>query len=119
MNTRVVHFLSGLFYSNLSRFTFISRYILILLIVSFTAATAFSQQHGGLRVAENNRYLEYEDGTPFFYLGDTAWELFHRLNREEADRYLTDRAEKGFTVVQAVILEDAGAGFPLPGIGKE
>jgi hypothetical protein len=38
---------------------------------------------GGLRVAANQRYLEYDDGTPFFYLGDTAWELFHRLNREE------------------------------------
>ena len=25
-----------------------------------------------------------EEGKPFFYLGDAAWELFHRLNREEA-----------------------------------
>ena len=46
----------------------------------------------------------YSDGTPFFYLGDTAWELFHRLNREEADHYLEDRAAKGFTVIQAVVL---------------
>lgn len=23
------------------------------------------------------------DGRPFFYLADTAWELFHRLTREE------------------------------------
>ncbi len=59
---------------------------------------------GRLRVAEGGRYLEYEDGKPFFYLGDTAWELFHRLNREEADRYLANRAAKGFTVVQAVVL---------------
>jgi hypothetical protein len=40
-------------------------------------------------------YLEYEDGTPFFYLGDTAWELFHRLNREEADRYLEEPGGQG------------------------
>jgi hypothetical protein len=33
-------------------------------------------------------------------LGDTAWELFHRLTREEADLYLKDRAAKGFTVIQ-------------------
>ena len=59
-----------------------------------------------LRVSENHRYLEYEDGTPFFYLGDTAWELFHRLNREEATLYLTNRAEKDFTVIQAVILSE-------------
>jgi len=59
-----------------------------------------------LRVTENGRYLEYKDGSPFFYLGDTAWELFHRLTREEADRYLADRAAKGFTVIQAVVLAE-------------
>jgi hypothetical protein len=59
-----------------------------------------------LRVSENQRYLTYADGRPFFYLGDTAWELFHRLNREEADRYLENRAQKGFTVIQAVILAE-------------
>jgi hypothetical protein len=46
------------------------------------------------------------DGTPFFWLGDTAWELFHRLNREEADYYLQRRAEQGFTVIQAVALAE-------------
>ncbi|GAB4418603.1 MAG: glycoside hydrolase family 140 protein [Bacteroidia bacterium] len=45
-------------------------------------------------------------GRPFFYLGDTAWELFHRLSREEADTYLQDRAAKGFTVIQAVVLAE-------------
>ena len=40
-----------------------------------------------LRVSENHRYLVQADGKPFFYLGDTAWELFHRLNREDAERY--------------------------------
>ena len=59
-----------------------------------------------LKVSENRRFLVYEDGRPFFYLGDTAWELFHRLNREEADRYLQDRARKGFTVIQAVALAE-------------
>jgi len=61
---------------------------------------------GVLRVSENGRRLVYEDGTPFFWLGDTAWELFHRLDREEATRYLQDRAEKGFTVIQAVVLAE-------------
>ncbi|MFC1975274.1 glycoside hydrolase family 140 protein [Chloroflexota bacterium] len=59
-----------------------------------------------LKVAPNGRYLEYIDGTPFFYLGDTAWELFHRLNREEAIRYLEDRAKKGFTVIQTVAIAE-------------
>lgn len=59
-----------------------------------------------LRVSDNGRFLVYQDGTPFFYLGDTAWELFHRLNRGEAYLYLKDRAGKGFTVIQAVVLAE-------------
>lgn len=59
-----------------------------------------------LRVSENRRFLVRADGQPFFYLGDTAWELFHRLNREEADRYLTNRARHGFTVIQAVVVAE-------------
>lgn len=59
-----------------------------------------------LKVSDNHRFLVYADGRPFFYLGDTAWQLFHRLNREEADRYLANRAAKGFTVIQAVALAE-------------
>lgn len=63
---------------------------------------------GSLRVSEDQRHLEKADGMPFFYLGDTAWALFHRLSREEADTYLQDRADKGFTVIQAVALAELG-----------
>ena len=68
-----------------------------------------------LRVSDNHRFLVTDDGRPFFWLGDTAWELFHRLNREEAERYLEDRAKKGFTVVQAVALAELdGLADPNP-----
>jgi hypothetical protein len=73
-----------------------------LLSVSVSASSAGKR----LQVSENRRFLVYEDGSPFFYLGDTAWELFHRLNREEAETYLQNRAEKGFTVIQAVVLAE-------------
>ncbi len=59
-----------------------------------------------LRVSDDQRSLVIADGQPFFWLGDTAWELFHRLNREEAARYLAKRAEQGFTLVQAVALAE-------------
>jgi hypothetical protein len=39
-------------------------------------------------------------------LGDTAWELFHRLDRPQVTQYLEDRRQKGFTVIQAVILAE-------------
>jgi hypothetical protein len=56
-------------------------------------------------ISNNHRYL-LRDGKPFFWLGDTAWELFHRLNREQAGQYLQHRAAQGFTVIQAVILAE-------------
>jgi hypothetical protein len=59
-----------------------------------------------LRVATTQRHLQRADGTPFFWLGDTAWELFHLLTREEADWYLQCRASQGYTVVQAVALAE-------------
>ncbi|MCX8038167.1 MAG: glycoside hydrolase family 140 protein [Candidatus Sumerlaeia bacterium] len=76
-------------------------------VICLTAAKAASPaQLPRLKVSENKRFLICEDGTPFFWLGDTAWELFHRLNREEAERYLKNRADKGFTVIQAVVLAE-------------
>jgi hypothetical protein len=57
-----------------------------------------------LKVSDNGRFLVTEASKSFFWLGDTAWSLFQRLNREEADRYLKDRAAKNFNVIQAVAL---------------
>lgn len=59
-----------------------------------------------LKVSDNRRFLIYEDSTPFFWLGDTAWELFHRLDREDAEKYLRHRAENKYNVVQAVALSE-------------
>jgi hypothetical protein len=59
-----------------------------------------------LEVSENKRFLAKADGTPFFWLGDTAWELFHKLNQEEAEYYLKIRSQQGFTVIQAVALSE-------------
>ena len=64
-----------------------------------------------LKISENHRYLVHDDGRPFFYLGDTAWAMLLRLNREEVNLYLENRARKGFSVIQTVILcSDAVAG---------
>ena len=71
------------------------------------AAPAYAQSPlPRLKVSDNKRFLVTADGKPFFWLGDTAWELFHRLNREEAERYLQNRAERRFTVIQAVALAE-------------
>lgn len=74
----------------------------ITLILLLTAHVTFSQIH----VSENGRYLETKDGKPFFWLGDTDWELFHRLNREEIVEFISIRSEQGFNVLQAVALAE-------------
>ena len=82
-------------------------------IAGFVTALSWAAAHlpaaatlPALRVADNQRFLVTADGAPFLWLGDTAWELFHRLNRDEADHYLRNRAAKGFTVIQAVALAE-------------
>jgi len=59
-----------------------------------------------IRVSDDHRSLVTESGRPFFWLGDTAWELFHRCTLEEAELYLENRRRKGFTVIQAVALAE-------------
>ncbi len=61
-----------------------------------------------LTVSENHRFLTTIDGKPFFWMADTAWQLVHALTREEVDLYLTNRASKGFNVVQTVAIAEHG-----------
>lgn len=58
------------------------------------------------KVSDNERFLVTDSGQPFFWLGDTAWEIFHRLTLEEADHYLDVRRRQGFNVIQSVALAE-------------
>lgn len=59
-----------------------------------------------LKISSDGRYIIREDGLPFFWLGDTAWELFHKLSKEDAVEYLSTRVSQQFTVIQAVALSE-------------
>ena len=59
---------------------------------------------GSLRVSANARHLTYGDGDPFFYLGDTAWEITWKSREPEMLSYLADRARKGFNALQIVVM---------------
>ncbi len=59
-----------------------------------------------LHVSANQRFLVTTTGAPFFWLGDTAWELFHRLTREEAAFYFAARQRQRFNLIQAVALAE-------------
>jgi len=60
-------------------------------------------QSGPIRVSENGHHFVDAQGRPFFWLGDTAWPLFGQYTQDDAARYLQNRAERGFTVIQGVL----------------
>ncbi|MFD2202125.1 glycoside hydrolase family 140 protein [Shivajiella indica] len=82
------------------------RNFLFIILILFSVDRAIGQINGPIKISENRRFLSQHDGSPFFWMADTAWELFHRTTREEANFYLTTRAAQGFNVVQAVALAE-------------
>ncbi len=87
----------------------ITLFSLILLVNTTLRAETKTAKHpwdnGKLKVSENHRYLQHENGTPFFWLGDTGWLLPERLNRDEAEFYLTECSKRGYNVVQVQTID--------------
>ena len=82
------------------------KYYKKIIIIFFICVLFNENTDAQLRVSDNHRYLVQSDGTPFFWLGDTGWELFHRLTVKEANVYLKARKSQGFNVIQAVALAE-------------
>ena len=59
-----------------------------------------------LKISANHRYFTTSDGKPFFWLGDTGWLLFEKLDRDQSETYLEDRRKKGFNVIQVMVQHD-------------
>jgi hypothetical protein len=70
------------------------------------------REHGFLTVADGDRSLEHADGTPFFWLADTAWPAGAKATPEEWERYLDRRVAQGFNVVQVNTLPQWDASRP-------
>ncbi len=70
-------------------------------------------KHGFVTVEAGKKYFVYADGTPFFYLGDTHWNMFGEefdsagpyagdLQTDSHFKYIVDkRVEQGYTVYQS------------------
>ena len=69
-----------------------------------TAQRAKPWDNGRLKVSDNHRYLIHENGTPFFWLGNTAWLISERLTRDDVEFYLTKEREAGYNVEQIQVL---------------
>ena len=87
-----------------------SLFIAAFMLLATTMANAAKKtiykpwSNGKLKVSANQRYLIHENGTPFFWLGNTAWLLPERLNRDEAEYFLAKERELGYNVEQIQVL---------------
>ncbi len=89
----------------------LNRKILLVALAAILLQATVAAQF--LKVSDNQRFLVTSQGEPFFWLGDTGWEMLHRLDRKEMEHYMRDRAGKGFTVIQTVIVSEIdGLTFP-------
>ncbi len=79
------------------------RILLTILLCSLLKADA---QLPLLKISANKRFFQTADGKPFFWLGDTGWLLFIKCKREDAIKYLDDRKQKGFNVIQVMLIHD-------------
>ena len=74
---------------------------------------------GPLAVSENGRYLTWRNGTPFYYVADTPWQLLASLDLPATKEYVDIRAEQGFTALQLVAtpwsFDDAAARWDFEG----
>lgn len=59
-------------------------------------------QRGELRLSDNKRYIEYNDGTPYFFMGDTVWCGPAFAKMDDWNVFLQDRVEKNFNAIQFV-----------------
>jgi len=81
---------------------------LVLLTISAQAGDK-PWDNGKLRVSDNQRYLQFENGKPFFWQGETGWLLPERLDRAEAEWYLQKCHEAGYNVVQIQVIDGVPA----------
>ncbi len=77
-----------------------------LLILGLTVLLPFISLSQNLKISKDGHRLTYQNGSAFFYMADTAWELFHRCSEKETEMYFKDRKSKGFNVIQAVVLAE-------------
>lgn len=89
---------------NKSRILFIATLLLSTLAINAAGKIYKPWSNGRLVVSENNRYIVHENGQPFFWMGNTAWLLPERLNREEAEYFLEKDRLAGYNVEQIQVL---------------
>lgn len=102
--------------------------LLIVVFLLFGTICLGQAKHEGMRIypyafplkaAAGNRYLVDQSNQPFFWSGDAAWSLIAQLNMKDADLYLDNRSEKGFTIILVSLIEHKFCTNPPSNIHRE
>ncbi len=75
----------------------------VVLAMAASQAAQAADPLPAVKVSADHHYFANADGTPYFWLGDTAWCIFNHASPADVDLYLDDRAAKGFTVIQGCV----------------
>ena len=59
-------------------------------------------RHGAIQVSDNGHHLAHADGTPFFWLSDTAWNGALLATQGDWHTYLNQRRAQQFSAIQFV-----------------
>ncbi len=70
------------------------------LVATAPAGRTIFEKHGPIKGDAGGRHLVHEDGTRFFWLGDTAWNGPLWSTPLEWDHYVRTRSRQGFNVIQ-------------------
>ncbi len=69
-----------------------------------------STHKGGVQVrSQYPHHFEYQDGTPYWLMGDTLWNAFNvnpseNLNRQSVQHYIDVRAQQGFNYIHSNVI---------------
>jgi len=56
--------------------------------------------HGPIEISESGRFFQHQDGTPFFWLGESLWAVAQQATDIELNDYFEVRNRQGLSVVQ-------------------
>ena len=84
------------------------RILSVCLMLGLATIFTYAQKpwdNGKLMISSNNRYLQFENGSPFFWLGDTGWLVPQHLDRSEVEYYFNKCRRAGYNMVQIQVMD--------------
>jgi hypothetical protein len=77
--------------------------IFILSVIIINESYAQDNRTTAIKISDNGHYFLDWEGRPFFWQGDTEWELFRYFTAAEAKALLIERKKQGFNVIQVMV----------------